>query len=93
MAGENFTTQMQAREGMTIRRNFDGDLFIESGGYTKQKVDRDKAIQDASLINQRIEKNEERLVKWTKNLFWGTLGAAIILVSWEMVKTFCIEKH
>jgi flagellar motor protein MotB len=70
-----------------------GSLFIENGGYTQQKQDRLTILRKEEERNQRMERNEVRLTKWTRNLFYGTIAAALIIVTWEMVKTFCIEGH
>lgn len=81
IAGERYVTGQQAGEGITIRRNFDGDLFLSSGGYIKQAA----TIESS----ERIKNNREiHLVRGT----WAVAIGAIALVLWEMYKTFCLEK-
>lgn len=93
MAGERYVTMQEASDGISIRRNFDGDLFVEAGGYSKQKSDKETIIQDSVLMNQRMERNAQDLVSWTKSLTAATILAAALIVGWEMVKTFWIEGH
>src|SRR5580765_4822798 len=60
-------------EGITLNGasyliNFDGLIFNDFGGYTQSYINDNiklKAIEDQ---NQRMERNEERLVLWTKIL-------------------------
>jgi hypothetical protein len=70
-----------------------GFYLLQANGYTQQTKDRLTMLKDQNDRNQRTERNEERLVRWTKNLFYGTIAAAIVLVTWEMIKTFCIEHY
>ena len=67
-----------------------GFYFLEDGGYTQQRQDRFTLLKNEQDRNQRMERNEVRLTNWTKNLFYGTIAAALILVTWEMIKTFLI---
>jgi hypothetical protein len=68
--------------------SFKGKFFWETvGGYQEQH--KKEQITNAALEaqNQRMERNEARLVGWTRNLFWGTIAVAvgaIGLVIWEM---------
>lgn len=50
-----FISDLSAAEGMTIRRNFNGHLFVGNGGYRQQKI-------NADAENKRVEKleNENR---------------------------------
>ena len=50
VAGTSITKQ-SAAEGIEIRRNFEGNLFWESGGYTKRAI-------DINAENNRIRRNE-----------------------------------
>ena len=72
--------------------NFDGRLFIDSGGYTA------KALRDAEVLEkQRIDAarliqlesqnsiNSGRLNGLTRWLAWGTIGLAVI----ELIKFIC----
>jgi hypothetical protein len=71
--------------------SFDGLMFLEQGGYVGElnyKLAKEKAISDQ---NQRMERNEELLVKWTKRLSYMTIVAALIIVAWEMYRTFCLH--
>ncbi|MGG9971999.1 hypothetical protein ACQ33O_09425 [Ferruginibacter sp. SUN002] len=69
---------------------FDGKYFWETTkGYTEQ-ARREQVNSDfLASQTQRTERNEERLVKWTKYLTFGTIA----IVLWEIIKTFCIEGH
>ena len=74
------------------RITFEGKLLIQHGGYISDynnKIAKEKAISDQ---NQRMEKNEERLVEWTKRLAYMTIAAALIIVAWEMYKTFYLDR-
>ncbi len=71
----------------------EGHYFIKKqNGYTQEKQDKITLLAAAEDRNQRMERNEVRLTRWTKRLFYGTIVAALILVTWEIVKTFCLEK-
>ena len=37
-AGKRFVEGQEASEGVTIRRNFNGDIFIAQGGYVGQET-------------------------------------------------------
>jgi hypothetical protein len=81
IAGERFVVGQQAGEGMTIRRNINGHIFLSNGGYTQERIN--------------AVKNESRKDHREKYLLWGTWAVAfgaIALVAWEMYKTFCLEK-
>ena len=38
MAGIRFVEGQESSEGVTIRRNFNGDIFIAQGGYVGQET-------------------------------------------------------
>ena len=60
---------------------FEGRLFWENGGYTKE--------EETNVASERIKSRLERhLVYGT----WAVAFGAVALVVWEMVKTFLIEK-
>lgn len=71
-----------------------GKLFWENEkgfrAYFKRLADEKQTVIDQ---NQRMEKNEVRLTSWTKRLTLATLTAAILIVSWEMLKFFYYEGH
>ena len=74
----------------------EGLYFItKEGGYEKQKTEklRVKTIEDSR--NQKMERNDERLVSWTKWLTYGTIAAAAAalgLLLWDFIKYF-LEHH
>jgi len=70
----------------------EGYNFINQGGYS-EVVNQNKINADAEEAQkQRMEKNEVRLVSWTKRLTWATVIAAGIIVSWEVIKTLLIDE-
>jgi hypothetical protein len=84
-----YITGHQAGEGMSIRRNFNGHLFLAKGGYEGEHIGR--------ILNEvRVVSNETDLVKWTKQLSertrklmvatWAVAIGAIGLVVWEVVQ-------
>lgn len=57
-----------------------GLLFLKQGGYQQKTI-------DDTAQRRKMERNEERLVLWTRNLFWGTVAVAVGavgLVIWEI---------
>jgi hypothetical protein len=67
---------------------FEGIVFLENGGYIQKSIDESEVKKEIISRNQRMERNEARLVRWTRNLTIGT--AAIVL--WEIIR-FCIERN
>jgi hypothetical protein len=61
---------------------FNGNVFIENGGYAKKYFndENDRALADG---------RDRRLSNGTVYLAIGTF----LLVAWEMIKTFFFEKH
>ncbi len=82
VAGQKICNDFRASDGLEIRRNFEGTVFIEAGGYVQQ------AISDAKYENRK-DSYERKLLYGT----WGIALGAIALVFWEMYKTFVIEGH
>jgi len=73
------------------RITFHGKLFLSRGGYKQQIIDEREAADSLAAQNRRTERNEERLVLWTRNLFWGTVAVAIGaigLIVWEIWQYF-----
>jgi len=91
IAGERYITGQQASEGLSIRRNFDGDLFLDIGGYVGEENRRITRETNEKAYNDRMETYTSRLAVWTERLTYGTIGAACIIVGWEIIKTFWIE--
>lgn len=56
-----------------IQRNFEGDLFVEAGGYAQQKINSDEE-------NTRLKKVENSQLKQGKTLNNLTLGIVIASV-------------
>jgi hypothetical protein len=93
-----FVKDIQAGEGLSIRRNFDGHLFIKDGGYIGES--KRKAAEKASnTANQeRTETLAKDLRDWTQLLAERTNGlknwtravalGAIGLVVWEILHFF-----
>jgi len=82
VAGQQINKTMRASDGLNMRRNFNGTVFIAAGGYVQ------KAINDAKIENQK-DFRERMLLYGT----WAVAAGAIGLIIWEMIKTFCIEPY
>ena len=74
IAGERYVTGQQASEGMSIRRNFNGNSFLKSGGYVKQKQ-----INNTELYYKNIT---------TFSLVFGGVAAGIYYIV-ELLKMLC----
>lgn len=70
---------------------FNGRLFWEDGGYEGEYIRNENKESTIHDYNLRMETYTKRLSTWTERLTYGTVVAALILVSWEMIKTFLIE--
>lgn len=69
---------------------FDGKFFFETTRGYRENTNRLNDKEDATdALIERTEKNEERLVKWTKNLTYGTVA----IVLWELLRFFLFEGH
>lgn len=82
VAGQKITKELRASDGLEIRRNFNGAVFNEYGGYVQKATDEknDRALRDS---------RDRRLSNGTVYLAIGTF----LIVAWEMYKTFVIEGH
>jgi hypothetical protein len=81
---ELFTSQWR---NLHFYKTFEGSLFIESGGYHQQELDRKANTLRIQLENSRNRLNQILLVI-------GAIGAAVgavALVAWEIYKYFCLE--
>jgi hypothetical protein len=78
------TKTTEVRSHITL----EGRIFNEGGGYVKEKANKDTLIKDTKDRNGRMERNEVRLVRWTRILAFGAIG----LVVWEMIKTLYLER-
>jgi hypothetical protein len=97
-----FIADLSASEGMSIRRNFNGHIFLATGGYDGEEQRRITATKENKDALTRSEGYASGLQTWTQNLanrtadltFWTRLVAvgAIGLVLWEVV-AFAIEHH
>jgi hypothetical protein len=76
------------KDGDLLSITFEGKLFSKTGGYSRQLTENETKATTLADQSQRMERNEERLVSWTKYLTFGTIA----IVVWEMVKTFCLGK-
>ena len=94
----HFITNSQAGEGLSIRRNFNGHIFLSGGGY--QWAERrliEKEANDAASDN-RAETFASDLTIWTKKLAirtrwlmlatWAVAIGAIGLVIWEIYHSY-----
>lgn len=97
IAGERYVTGQQASEGLAIRRNFEGDLFIADGGYVEnQRRKTDKEISEASYLERaetyakRLSTWTEQLKNWTKYLTYATIIVGSVLLLWDVLK-FLVE--
>ena len=82
VAGQKINKDMRASDGLNLRRNFNGTVFITKGGY----IDKDLRESKARALRDKLDK---RLSNGTVLLAVGTF----LIVAWEMIKTFCIEHH
>lgn len=76
-----YANDKQFEEGVDVRRNFDGDLFVENAGYVKQS--------DATAIAERIKNNRERqLSTGTVLLAIGTFLLVLteVLIHWNELR-------
>lgn len=80
VAGQKISKDTRASEGLEMRKNYNGVIFRQNGGYVQ------KAINDALIENQK-DFRERMLLYGT----WAVAVGAIGLIIWEMIKTFCIE--
>jgi len=70
--------------------SFDGKLFNQSGGYKQMIADAAEYKSNEEKQKERMENNAVRLVVWTRVLAFVTLGAVLILISWELVEHYCL---
>lgn len=69
---------------------WEGRFFIETqSGYEQQMKTQANIEQTIALQNQRMERNEERLVDWTRYLTFGTIA----IVVWEIIKYLSEHFH
>ena len=59
-----------------IQRNFEGDLFVEAGGYKQQKINADAEITRVENIENRQRVNDNILMRLTWVIAIGTAVAA-----------------
>jgi hypothetical protein len=78
IAGERFVTGQQVGEGMSIRQNFNGRLFLLDGGYEGKYKNEVAKITAQSAATDRAEKYAKWLTLWTKCLFFGTLALVLV---------------
>jgi hypothetical protein len=89
-----FLKDRQAGEGMSIRRNLNGTLFLEGKGYAGEISRKNEQLKITREYREREETLAARLAQWTESLaiqtrnltFWTRLVAigAIALVLWEI---------
>lgn len=88
IAGSQISKDFRASDGLDIRRNFNGSVFNESGGYVQQAI-------DAASANRRIENIETSQLSLSKGLNVVTAwiaGGTIALVLVELLK-LALERH
>jgi hypothetical protein len=77
--------------------NFEGKYFYETVGSFSEKIRLERVkLYAIDAQNRRMERNEERLIQWTKYLFYGTVAVAVGavgLVIWEILKTIYEHCH
>lgn len=66
--------ELEETESTFYCLTFDGEVFIENGGYVQRKQDKIKADYAIETRNKRMERNDERLVLWTATLAIGSIG-------------------
>lgn len=71
IAGERYVTGQQVGEGMAVRRNFEGDLFITNGGYVKEA--------STIVAAEKIKNNREKLL--SNGTVWLAILTALLLLS------------
>lgn len=82
--GHRFVMGEEAHDGMQIRRNFNGDLLLEQGGYVGEANVKRRKEEISELAIARTERNERLLMRWTAAVAVGAIG----LVLWEAYKYF-----
>jgi hypothetical protein len=103
IAGERYVTGQQAGEGISIRRNFAGHLFLNDGGYIGEENRRIAEAQTRNDYQERAETLATDLRDWTrilavrtnelKNWTMAVAIGAIGLVAWEIFHALFLEKH
>lgn len=103
IAGERYVTGQQAGEGMSIRRNFNGHMFLAAGGYVGEQKRLQAEESAKNAYQERAETLATGLRDWTRILAvrtnglknWTTAVAigAIGLVVWEVIHTLFFENH
>lgn len=92
---------VEAGEGFSVRRNFDGHIFFKNGGYQGAEERKIQQETNESLYRERAETLAKRLADWTEKLAnrtsslmvatWAVAIGAIGLVIWEIFH-FVLEK-
>lgn len=103
IAGERYVIGQQAGEGMSVRRNFNGHIFLASGGYLGEQQRLATEQRAKNDYQERAETLATGLRDWTRILAVRTNGlknwtravaiGAIGLVVWEVIHTLFFENH
>ena len=72
---------------------FDGELFNQAGGYRQKSIDEAEEKVNRERQMKRMESNAVLLVVWTRRLAFATVIAVLLLISWELVKHYCLRWH
>ena len=72
---------------------FEGELFNLYGGYSQELLDKAEKKANDERVATVSRRNEQRLVDWTRRLAYATIIAVLLLVSWELVKHYCLRWH
>jgi len=72
---------------------FDGELFNQAGGYRQKFIDEAEEKVNQERQMERMESNAVLLVVWTRRLAFATVIAVLLLISWELVKHYCLRWH
>jgi hypothetical protein len=73
----------------TYKLSFEGRFFYEAGGYKTKRQNDSLQIEAIKSDLKARNRNEHRLVNGT----WFVGFGAVLLVLWEVVKYFCLERH
>lgn len=81
IAGQKISKELRASDGLDMRKNFNGMMFNDAGGYVQKAISEktDRELRDS---------RDKRLSNGTVWLAVGTF----LIVAWEMYKTFCLDK-